>query len=119
MENENKYEGLYIIGYGLGGGFGGMQTYEVVQCETLAQAEDAAYEAACEHYQMYEGMHGLRDVEQIMEEDEIEEEQDAWGIYEEERESWLEYSATKYSKEYEEEVSGYNYHNPYKEITDK
>lgn len=32
MENsENKFEGLYIIGYGLSGGFGGARNFEVIE----------------------------------------------------------------------------------------
>jgi 5-methylcytosine-specific restriction endonuclease McrBC GTP-binding regulatory subunit McrB len=46
-------------------------------------------------------MYGLRDLSQIMEEDEIEEEDEAMQVFEEERESWLDYSAKPYSKEYE------------------
>ena len=39
-------------------------------------------------------------------------------VFEEERESWLGYSAQPYSKEYEKKVMYHHYHNPYKNITD-
>ena len=122
MENletkkENKFERLYIIGYGLGGGFGGAQNFQVIQSDNLEQAEKESYEMACNEYEMYEGMHGLRNISQIMEEDDIEDEDEALEIYNEERESWLDYSARVYSKEYEQTLIGYHYDNPFKEIT--
>ena len=40
-------------------------------------------------------MHGLRTADEIMEEDEVDNEE-AEMIYNEERDSWLEYSAEKY-----------------------
>ena len=122
MENtesktENKFEGLYIIGYGLGGGFGGARNFEVIQVDSLEDAEKWAWESACEDYENYAGSNGLRDVSEIMEEDEIEDEDEALQVYEEERENWLDYSAKPYSKEYEKKVMYNHYHNPYKEIT--
>ena len=118
MENtENKFEGLFIIGYGLGGGFGGSRNFEVVQVDNQDEAEQYAFESACEEYDRYAGMHGLRSVGQIMTEEGIEDEDEAQEIYNEERESWLTYSANLYSKEYEKKVSGYHYHNPYQELT--
>jgi hypothetical protein len=53
-----------------------------------------------------------------MEEEGIEEEQEAEDVYEQERESWIDYVAKPYSKEYEKKISGNHYHNPYKHITD-
>jgi hypothetical protein len=41
---------------------------------------------------MYDGLHGLRSVDQIVEEDEVDEDE-AYEIWREERESWLEYQA--------------------------
>ena len=52
-----------------------------------------------------------------MEEDEIEDEDEALQVYEEERENWLDYSAQPYSKEYEKKVMYNHYQNDYKEIT--
>jgi hypothetical protein len=122
MENletktENNFEGLYIIGYGLGGGFGGARNFEVIQVDNLEQAEHWAWERACEEYENYAGTYGLRDVSQIMGEDEIEDEEEAIQVYEGERENWLDYSVQPYSKEYEKKVRYQHYHNPYKEIT--
>jgi hypothetical protein len=79
---------LFIINYGLGGGFGGANNYEVVQTVNLEDAEKWAFESACEDYEGYAGMYGLRDESQIMEEDECDEE-DARYTFEEERESWI------------------------------
>lgn len=52
-----------------------------------------------------------------MEEDGIDDEDEALEVYNEEREGWLDYSAEPYSKEYEEKISGNHYQNDYKEIT--
>lgn len=122
MENletktENKFEGLYIIGYGLSGGFGGARNFEVIKVENQEEADKCAFEMACEEYEIYAGSNGLRDVSEIMEEDGIEDEDEALQVYYEEREGWLDYSAQPYSKEYEKEAMYNHYHNPYKEIT--
>jgi hypothetical protein len=114
---ENKFEGLFIIGYGLAGGFGGERNFEVIQVDTQEQAEGWAYEVCCEEYERYAGSNGLREIGEIMEEENIEDEDEAQQVFEEERESWLAYSAQPYSKEYEKKVMYHHYHNPYKEIT--
>lgn len=111
------FEGLYIIGYGLSGGFGGARNFEVVQVNTQEQAEKWAFDSACEEYERYVGMYGLRGLSQIMKEDEIADVAEAQQVFEEERGSWLDYSAKPYSKEYENKVMCHHYHNPYKEIT--
>jgi hypothetical protein len=117
-KTENKFEGLYIIGYGLAGGFGGARTFEVIQVDSQEEADKWAWENACDEYDRYAGSNGLREVGEIMQEDGIEDEDEALQAYEEERESWLDYSAKPYSKEYEKKVMYNNhYHNPYKEIT--
>ena len=116
MEN-NKFEGLYIIGYGLSGGFGGAQNFEVVEADDQSAAETIAYERACEYYEMYVGSNGLRDVSEIMEEDGIDDEEEAWEVFNEEREDWLEYYAKPYSKEYEEEVMAFHYTNNFTDRT--
>lgn len=74
---------------GLGGGFGGANytrdfvgTYE----EAMREAElDAISE-----YESYEGLYGIRSIEDIMEEDGLDEEE-AEVVYNDERESWLDY----------------------------
>lgn len=110
--NENNYEGYYIIGWGLSGGFGGMHNYEVVIADSQEDAEKQAYSNAIDEYSSYEGLHGLRTVSDIMEEDEVDEDE-AESIYNEEREDWLEYSAKPYSKEYENKIKDNHYENRY------
>ena len=117
IKETNKFEGLWIIGYGLSGGFGGAKNFEVIQADSEEEAEKRAFDSACEEYENYAGVYGRRDLSQIMEEDEIEDEDEALLVFEEEREGWLDYSAKPYSKEYEKKVMYHDYHNPYKEIT--
>lgn len=117
MENI-KLENLFIIGSGLGGGFGGQKNFEVIEADSLEDAEKWAWENACDEYGSYAGMHGLRDINQIMEEEEIEDEDEAKEVYEEERDSWLDYSAKPFSKEYEDEIKYHHYSNRYSDITD-
>jgi hypothetical protein len=74
---------------GLGGGFGGAQYVETFS-GSEAEAEKVAYNRAIEEYESYEGLHGLRTSDQIEEEDGVDADE-AERIYEEERESWLDY----------------------------
>lgn len=112
-----KLEKLFIIGSGLGGSFGGIRNFEVIEAENLEDAERWAWENSCDEYESYAGMYGLRDVSQIMEEDGLPEEE-AVNVFEEERESWLCYSAKEFSKEYEENVKYHSYSNRYSYFTD-
>ena len=57
---------------------------------TREEAEKEAYYSAIEKYESYDGLHGLRTVDDIMEEDEIDQDE-AEQVYNDERESWLEY----------------------------
>jgi len=91
-------EGKWFISYGLGGGFGGADNYEVIDAEDEDEASKYAWEMACQDYESYVGLHGLRTTDEIMEEDEVDEEA-AEEIYNEERESWLDYSAEPYDPE--------------------
>lgn len=116
MENI-KLENLFIIGSGLGGGFGGQKNFEVIEANSLEDAEKWAWENACDEYESYAGMYGLRDINQIMEEDGIEDENEANEVFEEERESWLDYSAKPFSKEYEKKVMYHHYSNRYSSFT--
>jgi len=111
-EIQNNEAPRFIIGYGLGGGFGGIHNYEVVEATDLEDAETQAYDKACEEYQQYDGMYGLRDLDAIMEEDDVDEEE-AEEVWNEEREGWLDYVAYPYSDEKAEELSGYHFENPY------
>jgi len=81
----------------LGGGFGGARSAEAFE-GTKEEAEDEAYQRSCEDYQNYEGMYGLRTTSDIMEEDGVEEEE-AEMIYNDERESWLDYWVVPYTEE--------------------
>jgi hypothetical protein len=118
MEAENKFEGFYIIGYGLSGGFGGVQIFEVVKADNQEEADTLAWGAACEEYEQYAGSNGLRDISEIMEEEDIDNEEDAEMVYNEERDGWLDYIAVPYSKEAEEKYKNYHYENNFTEITD-
>jgi len=51
-----------------------------------------AWERACEEYDSYAGLHGIRDVEEIMDEDGVDE-KEAEEVYREERENVIEYDA--------------------------
>jgi hypothetical protein len=66
LKESNSYEGYYIIGWGLSGGFGGIRNYEVIQTSSLEEAEKDAYQRALEEYESYSGHHGLRSVDGIM-----------------------------------------------------
>lgn len=83
----------FLVKYALGGGFGGVEHCdgEILEFENEEKANEYAYDMACEEYDMYDGLHGLRSVDNIMEEDEVDGEE-AQLIYEEERETWLDYS---------------------------
>lgn len=114
FNESTSYEGYYIIGWGLSGGFGGIHNYEVVQASSLEGAEKDAYQRSIEEYESYSGYHGLRSVDDIMEEDGVDDEE-AEEIYNEEREGWLDYVAKPYSKEFENKVKDYHYNNPFKD----
>ena len=107
----------YIIGFGLGGGFGGIKNYEVVEVQSEEQALDWAQESAKEEYQQYEGMYGLESIDTIMEEDEELSLDDAEIAYNEAVDSWIEFSAEPYSKELEEKYQDHHYDNRYEEET--
>jgi len=109
VKESNKFKGYYIIGYGLSGGFGGIRDYEVIEASSQEEADDYAYERSCEYYENYVGMYGLRDVGQIMEEDDIEDEEEAEEYYREEMESWLEYVAFPYTKEKANELEPFDH----------
>lgn len=79
-----------IIYAGLGGGFGGADKVDVLEFENIEDAERYAWERACQEYESYAGLHGLRDIEQIMEEEDCDEEI-AQEYYNEERKGWIDY----------------------------
>ena len=89
---------LYKIKYGLGGGFGGARESEILDFETLEEAQSAAYDMAVEFASMFEGSYGLPDFGEIKEREGCSDEE-ANAIYYEELENWLDYSAEEYHEE--------------------
>ena len=81
----------FRIRYGLGGGFGGPGDWETIEAENYDDAVQQAWQAACEEYEMYYGMHGLQSHEEIQEENPDWDESDVESEYNEQRESWLDY----------------------------
>ena len=86
----------YLIKYALGGGFGGIEMAdgEILEFNNQEEALDYAYEMACQEYDGYAGLHGIRDIDQIMEEDGCDE-YEAEQEYNDDRESWVDYEATE------------------------
>lgn len=98
----------YKIGFGLGGGYGGISDFEIHECETQEDAMDIAYELAVEFYGMFEGMRGLLawgDCQDELREEYGEEpsDEEVTARYEEELETWLCYEV----KIYDENEEGY------------
>ena len=94
----------YNIYAGLNGSFGGASYQYTTLAESYEEAEQEAYEAACDEYESMAGLHGLYDIEDCIEEycsennlerDELDEEDLAIvdETYIEERENWLDYKA--------------------------
>lgn len=97
MKHLKKYEDInneqksnWKIFAGLGGGFGGATELEILEDVTREEAESYAYQLAINEYESYAGSYGLRDIDEIMEEDDVDDDE-AEQIYSEERESWLDY----------------------------
>lgn len=82
----------YKIYAGLGGGFGGAEYIETVKFNSLIEAEDYALDVAVEIYESYVGNYGLRTIDEIIEEDEVDFDE-AVDIYNEEMHNWIEYYA--------------------------
>lgn len=92
-----RSNGDWVVFAGLGGGFGGANEQGIWSGEKH-EAESEAYRLSVEEYDNYDGMHGLRSLEDIMEEDEVSEE-DAQYTYDEERENWLDYYVEPYDSD--------------------
>jgi hypothetical protein len=75
----------FEIRYGIGGGFNDIQT-EIIEVDTLGQAERDAYDAACEMFESYD-VFGSQNPDYDYDSEEYQDE------YNEERESWIQYSA--------------------------
>lgn len=84
----------YNIYAGLGGSFGGATYRGTRDFSSRESAEEMAYQYAIEEYEMYEGSHGIRSWADIADEEGLDYEEDEYEInemYEDERESWMEY----------------------------
>lgn len=90
----------YNIYAGLSGSFGGASFITTEEFKSLDDAYEYAYDCAVEIYESYVGYHGLRTVEDIMEEEEVNE-SEAIEIYQEEMEGWIDYYAILTSKDKE------------------
>lgn len=88
----------YIIQYGVSGGFNDTDNFDIITAENTAYAWRTAWVRACEIYESYIGTGGLKDVEDIMEEENCSEEE-ALILFDEERESWIDYMYYDYSEE--------------------
>lgn len=64
--------------------------WEETECADMEAAEKEAWERACEDYESYVGLYGIREAATIMEEDDVDEEQ-AEQTFLDERESCLNY----------------------------
>ena len=71
-------------------GLGDYWDYAIVQVKSQEDAEYLAWSLACEQYESYIGLHGIRDIDTIMEEDDYSYE-DALEVFKDERESWIDY----------------------------
>lgn len=99
----------YNIYAGLGGGFGGAKYQYTSLYESPEKAEEEAYEVASEEYESYGGYHGLLTYEEALEtameanpgksEEELQEYIDE--LFEEDKESWIEYYAVLTSEDTE------------------
>lgn len=86
---------------GLGGGFNNEISIGIEEFETEDDARDAAYEEACDIYDQYSGSRGLNSQEDIvlsLKGDKVysdltgeELEEEAWEVYDHEREDWLKF----------------------------
>lgn len=86
----------YKIWYGLGGGFGGARNFEIIDCENEDMAMTIGWELACEEYDSYAGLHGLDDLDDVARDNDLdldisENFEKAEMIYNDQRESWLDY----------------------------
>lgn len=81
---------------GLGGGFGGANYVDTIECEHQDEAMTIAYQSAIEEYESYEGNYGLPNWDECRE-DLIESgwedpsDEDVNDQYNEEIESWINY----------------------------
>ena len=101
----------YNIYAGLGGSFGGATYQGTGDFNSIESAEEMAYRCAVEEYEMYEGLHGIRSWSDIADEEGLDYEEDEDEInemYNDEKESWMEYYAvlTEEDDLEDEEITG-------------
>lgn len=89
----------YKIFAGLGGGFGGQTEVGTFEFATEYDAEIFAEEQARDEYRQYAGSQGLRSIEEIMEEDEVEE-SEAEEIMMSEMDSWIDFEVEEIKSTY-------------------
>lgn len=77
----------WLVYYSGGNGMG--EEYEKFE-GTEKEASDYCYNQACESYDSYAGVHGIRDIDEIMEDDEVDYDE-AEQIYNDDRESSIDY----------------------------
>lgn len=85
----------WAIFSGMGGGFGGA-TFNSFETCTAKEANDIAYEAACENFENYAGNHGIRSRKDIEEEEGTDDSDYIDEVYNEERENWIENHIEEY-----------------------
>ena len=88
----------YNIYAGLGGSFGGATYQGTGDFSSRESAEEMAYQYAVEEYEMYEGYHGILDWYDVAENNNLDpddenNESEIDELYNEEKESWMEYYA--------------------------
>lgn len=83
----------FLIRYGLGGGFTWMEDREEIEAGSLGEAENYAFEQACQVYESYEGMYGIPTYDDIKKEHPEWDDEDIEMAWMEERESWIAYAA--------------------------
>lgn len=102
--NENKDEDEEVKDWAIFAGIhiGGGAIFQEKFTGTKEQAEMEAWRLACDEYDSYLDLHGIRSIETIMEEEDVNEEE-AEEIFRDERESWLDYEVEPYDdkKDYE------------------
>jgi len=82
-----------------GGVFNLYEDEDITEAFSHAAAMDEAYQMACEVYDSYAGLHGIMSEEDYIEDGEAENEDEAWELYREDRESSIDYEAVEITKE--------------------
>lgn len=83
----------WYIRYGMGGGYGGSGDWEETTADTEDEANEWAYESACEEFESS----GEFDYDDFREEYPDASDEDEWEAYCQERESWIAYEAREFN----------------------